>query len=199
MRHRGAMSIVPACVDGELLERDESMSTLGRLLASVKSDATGLLVWVGGEAGAGKTALLRRFCQLQDEHARILWGRCEPLRTPRPLGPFVDVAETAGGELADLVAASARPHQVARAMLEELRRGRLTVLVLEDLHWADEATLDVVALLAARISSAPALVLASYRDDERDRVVCAARPAGRAGRATRCGSKSSRFRLQPSR
>ena len=146
------------------------MSTLGRLLASVRSDATGLLVWVGGEAGAGKTALLRRFCQLQDEHARILWGRCEPLRTPRPLGPFVDVAETAGGELADLVAASARPHQVARAMLEELRRGRLTVLVLEDLHWADEATLDVVALLAARISSAPALVLASYRDDERDRV-----------------------------
>ena len=163
------MSIVAACADGELLERDESMSTLGGLLASVRSEATGLLVWVAGEAGAGKTALLRCFCQLQDEHARILWGRCEPLRTPRPLGPFVDVAETAGGELADLVAASARPHQVARAMLEELRRGRLTVLVLEDLHWADEATLDVVALLAARIGSAPALVLASYRDDERDR------------------------------
>ena len=100
---------------------------------------------------------------------RILWGSCEPLRTPRPLGPFVDVAEVVGGELADLVAASARPHEVARAILEELRGRRLTVLVLEDLHWADEATLDVAALLAARIGSAPALVLASYRDDERDR------------------------------
>jgi DNA-binding CsgD family transcriptional regulator/tetratricopeptide (TPR) repeat protein len=163
------MSIVAAGVDAELLERDESMSTLSGLLASVRSDATGLLVWVGGEAGAGKTALLRRFCQLQDKHVRILWGSCEPLRTPRPLGPFVDVAEAAGGELADLVAASARPHEVARAMLEELRSRRPTVLVLEDLHWADEATLDVAALLAARIGSAPALVLASYRDDERDR------------------------------
>jgi DNA-binding CsgD family transcriptional regulator/tetratricopeptide (TPR) repeat protein len=163
------MSIVAAGVDGELLERDQSMSTLSGLLANVGSDETGLLVWVGGEAGAGKTALLRRFCRLQDKRVRILWGSCDPLRTPRPLGPFVDVAEAAGGELADLVAASARPYEVARAMLEELRGRRLTVLVLEDLHWADEATLDVVALLAARIGSAPALVLASYRDDERDR------------------------------
>jgi MoxR-like ATPase len=48
-------------------------------------------VVVGGEAGVGKTALLRRFC---DAHAtRVLWGACEPLRTPRPLGPFLDVAE----------------------------------------------------------------------------------------------------------
>ncbi len=81
----------------------------------------------------------------------------------------MDVAEAAGGDLADLVAVSARPHEVARALLDELRGRGPTVLVLEDLHWADEATLDVVALLAARIRSAPALVLASYRDDERDR------------------------------
>src|SRR6185437_5055451 len=103
------------------------------------------------------------------ERARVLWGACAPLRTPRPLGPLVDVAEATGGELEQLVAAGTRPHEVAAALLGELRRTGPTVLVLEDLHWADEATLDVLALLAARIVSAPALLLASYRDDELDR------------------------------
>ena len=63
----------------------------------------------------------------------------------------------------------ARPHEVAIALLRELRTRDPTVLVLEDVHWADEATLDVLTLLAAKIGSAPALVLASYRDDELDR------------------------------
>jgi DNA-binding CsgD family transcriptional regulator/tetratricopeptide (TPR) repeat protein len=154
---------------GELLERDEAMSALDDMLASVQTEASGKLVWVGGEAGVGKTALLGRFCELQDKPVRTLWGACEPLRTPRPLGPFVDVGEATGGELAELLAGATRPHEVAGALLDELSGRRPTVLVLEDLHWADEATLDVVTLLAARISSVPALVLASYRDDELDR------------------------------
>ena len=124
---------------------------------------------VGGEAGVGKTALLRAFCAAQGAAVRILWGVCEPLQTPRPLGPFLDVAQMTGGELAERVADGARPHEVAVALLQELRGARPTVLVLEDLHRADEATLDVMTLLATRIGSAPALVLASYRDDERDR------------------------------
>ena len=148
-----------------LLERDDSLATLDGVLAGVRTE--GRLVVVGGEAGVGKTTLLRRFC---DAHrARVLWGGCEPLRTPRPLGPFLDVAETTGGELAELVAGSPRPHEVAVALLDELRRRGPTVLVLEDLHWADEATLDVVSLLVPRIAAVPAVVLASYRDDELDR------------------------------
>jgi tetratricopeptide (TPR) repeat protein len=148
-----------------LLERDDCLSTLGDLLAGVRSE--GRLVVVGGEAGVGKTTLLRRFCEMSD--ARVLWGACEPLRTPPPLGPFLEAAEATGSELAALVAGSPRPHEVAAAVLDELRRRGPTVLVLEDLHWADEATLDVVSLLVPRIASAPALVLASYRDDELDR------------------------------
>jgi DNA-binding CsgD family transcriptional regulator len=74
-----------------------------------------------------------------------------------------------GGELAELLEGSAKPHEVAAALVAQLRGRRTTVLVLEDLHWADEATLDVLMLLAARISSVSALVLASYRDDELDR------------------------------
>jgi predicted ATPase len=152
-----------------LLERDESVSVLTGLLAGVRSGAEGRLVLVGGEAGVGKTALLRRFCGSQDASVRVLWGACEPLRTPRPLGPLADVAEATGGELEELVAGAARPHDVAAALLRELRGRTPTVLVLEDVHWADEATLDVLTMLAARIGSAPALVLASYRDDELDR------------------------------
>jgi DNA-binding CsgD family transcriptional regulator/tetratricopeptide (TPR) repeat protein len=100
---------------------------------------------------------------------RAVWGACAPLRTPRPLGPFVDVADAIGGELEQLVSAAAKPHEIADTLLRELRVHPPTVLVLEDLHWADEATLDVLTLLAARIDSAPALVLGSYRDDELER------------------------------
>jgi ATP/maltotriose-dependent transcriptional regulator MalT len=152
-----------------LLERGETMSALADLLAGVRSASHGRLVLVGGEAGVGKTALLRRFCEMQEPPLRILWGACEPLHTPRPLGPFADVGEATGGDLEELTAGAARPHEVAAALLNELRRRSPTVLVLEDVHWADEATLDVLTMLAARIGSAPALVLASYRDDELDR------------------------------
>ncbi len=149
-----------------LLERGESLSALNELLAGVRSSSEGRLVLVGGEAGVGKTALLRGFCEAQAGSVRILWGACEPLRTPRPLGPFADVGEVVGGELRELVVGAARAHEVAVALLGELNTCKPTVLVLEDLHWADEATLDVLIALAARIGSAPALVVASYRSDE---------------------------------
>jgi DNA-binding CsgD family transcriptional regulator/tetratricopeptide (TPR) repeat protein len=152
----------------ELLERSGELSTLNEWLGNVAASSFGRLVLVAGEAGVGKTALLRR---LHEEHRagpRFLWGACEALFTPRPLGPLLDIAELTGGELAEVVAAEAKPHDVAGALIHELRRRAQTVLVLEDLHWADEATLDVLRLLVRRISSVPALALASYRDDELD-------------------------------
>jgi len=162
-------SASPGSVDAALLERDQSLGALAALLADVRRSSEGQLVLVGGEAGVGKTLLLRRFCRTGADGVRVLWGGCAPMRAPRPLGPFLDVAEATGGELERLVIAESRPHEVAAALLVELRGRGATVLVLEDLHRADEATLDVLALLAARIASAPALLLASYRDDELDR------------------------------
>lgn len=129
------------------------------------SSSRGRLVVVGGEAGVGKTALLRAFCEAQARDARILWGACERLRTPRPLGPLIDVGDAAGGELRELLMRAARPYEVAAALLDELRGGRSKVLVLEDVHWADEAPLDAWMAMAARVGSVPALVLASYRSD----------------------------------
>lgn len=150
-----------------LFERAEILSSLEQRFARIRASAEGRLIFVGGEAGVGKTALLRRFCEAQPASVRVVWGACEPLRTPRPLGPFIDVAESVGGRLAELVSGGARPHEVATGVLQELRM-RPTVLVIEDAHWADEATLDVLVMLATRIGSCPALVLASFRDDELD-------------------------------
>jgi DNA-binding CsgD family transcriptional regulator/tetratricopeptide (TPR) repeat protein len=151
-----------------MLERGEQLAALDRSLDAAVTGSAGRLVLVAGEAGAGKTLLLREFCDRRRESSRILWGACDPLLTPGPLAPFFDIAETARGELEELVHGGARPHEVAAALVRELGTGRATILVIEDLHWADEATLDVFRLLARRIETTSALILASYRDDELD-------------------------------
>ena len=152
----------------ELLERARELAMLGECLDPVQRSSRGRVLLIGGEAGVGKTALLRRF---RDDcpGARVLWGACDALFTPRPLGPFVDIAESTGGELEELVQTGARPYEVAAALVRELRERAPTVFVLEDVHWADEATLDVLRLLARRVETVPALIVASYRDDGLER------------------------------
>ena len=149
-----------------LFERSEHLSTLGESLAAVKRDARGRVLLVQGEAGVGKTALLECFCGDLAPRTRILWAACDPLFTPRPLGPLLDIARATGGELDERVERGDRPHDVASALIRELEAPSPTVLVLEDLHWADEATLDVTRLVARRADEAPALLVASYRDEE---------------------------------
>src|SRR3954449_20741 len=154
----------------ELLERSSQLAALGEILAAVSSTHSGRLVLVGGEAGGGKTAFVRRFCDEHEPPARVLWGACDALFTPGALGPLLEVAEAVGGEFDELITSGGvRPHQVAAAIGHELVRRMPTFLVLEDLHWADAATLDVLRLLGRRISTVPALVIATYRDDELDR------------------------------
>jgi DNA-binding CsgD family transcriptional regulator len=155
----------PATGGPVLLEREAPRAALEEQLAAVRGPR-GRLVLLAGEAGIGKSALVRAFA---DAHGgperRILWGGCDALHTPRPLGPLVDVAEQTGGELAEVVARGAAPGPVLGALADELRR-RPSVLILEDLHWADEATLDLLRLVARRIDRLPALVVVTYRDDE---------------------------------
>ena len=160
---------VAATDAAELLERSGHLEALGGQLADVSLRSRGHLVLVRGEAGIGKTALLRRFCDELDRSVRVLWAACDPLFLPRPLGPLLDVARVTEGELRARVEAGAKPHDVAASLLGELEAPAPTVLVLEDIHWADEATLDVVRLVGRRLEGVPALVLASYRDDELDR------------------------------
>ena len=148
----------------ELLERSELVDALGQALAEAAA-GRGRMVLLGGEAGVGKTALLREL-SARDPRARVLWGACERLFTPRALGPFLDIAETAGVELTGFAPNRRVPHEFMSALVTELRREFPTVLVVEDVHWADEGTLDVVKLLGRRIEALPVLALVSFRDDE---------------------------------
>ncbi len=148
-----------------LFEREEALELLRESWAAAAS-GDGRLVLVAGEAGVGKTALLRRFCEHEAAGPTVLRGVCDALFTPRPLGPFLEMGAAVGGEFEAAVRAAADSHDVAAALLRQLRARRPTLVVLEDVHWADESTLDVLKLVARQLETVPALLLATYRDDE---------------------------------
>jgi DNA-binding CsgD family transcriptional regulator/tetratricopeptide (TPR) repeat protein len=126
----------------------------------------GCIALVRGEAGVGKTFLLNEFSKQQRE-TRVLWGACDALFTPRPLGPLYDVARQAQGPLLAAIDSGADRDKIFAAMLDELERTK-TLVVFEDLHWADEATLDLLKYLGRRIHRSRAMLVVTYRDDEVD-------------------------------
>jgi hypothetical protein len=150
----------------ELLERDGALATLGAAReAAARGD--GRVVFVTGEPGIGKTSLVTRFAADLDAGARVLLGTCDDLSTPRPLGPVRDLVGTVSAPLADALSAGAAPHEVHTLLIAELElTPRPTVLVLEDVHWADDATLDAITVLGRRIGSLPALVVLTFRAGE---------------------------------
>jgi DNA-binding CsgD family transcriptional regulator/tetratricopeptide (TPR) repeat protein len=147
-----------------LLERDAELHRLRETLRGAVQ-GRGSVVLVSGEAGIGKTSLVRAFAREAATDARVLVGACDDLVTPRTLGPFRDMARGAGGAFARAVEPVAGRDAVFGAVHQELAR-RPTVMVVEDVHWADDATLDVVRYLAWRIPALPSMLLLTYRDDE---------------------------------
>ena len=151
-----------------LLEREEPLASLAACGDEARL-GQGRLVLVAGEAGVGKSALVERFTAGLTG-ARCYLGACDGLFTPRPLGAFLDIAGEIGGELAELAGrfdASAEREELFSLLLGELAGpGGLRAVVVEDIHWADEATLDLLRFLARRIGSLPVLLVATYRDDE---------------------------------
>jgi DNA-binding CsgD family transcriptional regulator/tetratricopeptide (TPR) repeat protein len=158
-----AMTMLVARDSGDvLLERDAPLGVFAAAVDDARRGLGGVLL-LSGEAGIGKSALVRRGTELVVRDIRVLVGACEPLSTPRPLGPVRDLA-VAGGRLDDLVEMGGSPSEVFDALREELA-GEPTVVVIEDLHWADEATLDVVRLLARRVSTMPVVLVVTMRSD----------------------------------
>jgi DNA-binding CsgD family transcriptional regulator len=149
----------------ELLEREAILAEL-RLRWSQASSGSGRVILLGGVAGVGKSVLLRRFAAELTPEARVLRGQCDPLATPRPLGPLFDIA-SGDARLERLLADSAPRDVIFRALLSSLATGsKPALLVIEDAHWADEATLDLVRYLARRVEATRSLTVISYRDDE---------------------------------
>ncbi len=147
-----------------LLEREAQLAALVSYAAEARK-AQGRLVLVAGEAGVGKSALVE---QLQRDlpEAAWFWGACDGLFTPRPLGPLFDIAAKLGGELLELCRADAPREDLFGALLRQVSEpDQLHVLVMEDIHWADEATIDLLRFLGRRIRDATVLLIATYRDE----------------------------------
>lgn len=148
----------------QLLEREAGLHTLDAALHSAIA-GNGRVVLISGEAGIGKTALVERFVQEQKHCARVLWGACDALFTPRPLGPLHDMAAQLQGSLPALLRADTDRSAVFAAVLAELHQTPV-IATFEDVHWADEATFDLLRFLGRRIAHASALLVLTYRDDE---------------------------------
>jgi DNA-binding CsgD family transcriptional regulator/tetratricopeptide (TPR) repeat protein len=149
----------------ELLERAPFLQTLSEYATEARS-GDGRIVLLSGESGMGKTALLEAF-QQQEKGSRFLWGACDGLVTPRPLGPLFDIGAQLAGEFGAACRNGAPRDQLFRSFLAEIGSpANFTVAVIEDVHWADEATTDLLSFAGRRLGRMPALVLVTYRDDE---------------------------------
>ena len=148
----------------ELLERDSSLNKLSLLLNDALA-GQGRIALVSGEAGIGKTSLVENFTRTKQDTVRVLWGTCDSLFTPRPLGPLHDIALQTKGELVSLLHSDVDRQAIFSTCFAELQN-RPTITVFEDIHWADEATLDLIKFLGRRIQRTSSLIILTYRDDE---------------------------------
>jgi ATP/maltotriose-dependent transcriptional regulator MalT len=191
----------------QLLERDRPLSELRQRLQEAQEGA-GKVVLLAGEAGVGKSSLVEAFVRQQRPEIatpsrertdvgrvpaiRVYWGTCDALSTPRALGPVHDIAAQMPGAFVTGDQLGSRD-QLFRTLLQELSRtDRTSVVVLEDLHWADEATLDFLRYLARRIQRTRCLTVTTYRDDE----LGVAHPV-RAAIGELTGNHITRIRLSP--
>src|ERR1700689_84830 len=147
----------------ELLERDRYLADLTAWFGAA-AEREGCIALLRGEAGIGKTVLLQEFAKRQRE-TRVLWGACDALFTPRPLAPLHDIAGQTKGALLTAVNSGASRDAIFTAALEELEREK-TLVVFEDMHWADEATLDLLKYLGRRVHRTHVMLAVTYRDDE---------------------------------
>src|SRR5438034_162759 len=150
----------------ELLEREQFLGELEAILNEVVA-GDGRFVLVSGQAGIGKTSLVERFAKAHGAQARVLWGACDALFTPRPLGPLYDIAHQTQGNLLTLLEEEAPRASIFSAAIDELQNADTpSITVIEDVHWADEATIDLLKFLGRRINRTNCMLVATYRDDE---------------------------------
>jgi DNA-binding CsgD family transcriptional regulator len=148
----------------ELLEREVNIANLLAYAADARTQQ-GRLVLLAGEAGVGKTALLEALRERLPD-ATWAWGSCDGLFTPRPLSPLHDIARDLGGELKAACDRNAAREDLFDAFVNALSaEPDLAVVVVEDVHWADEASLDLIRHSWRRSGDAKVLMVVTYRDD----------------------------------
>jgi predicted ATPase len=149
-----------------LIERSGALASLEGLLGEAL-DGSGRLVFLGGEAGVGKTTLATALAGAVlaggGAGPEVRRGSCDSVTTAEALGPILDA-------LPELAAAIDRADSVSRLRLFRQVREALSaspmLLLLEDVHWADEATLDILRYLGRRLAGVRLMILASFRSEE---------------------------------
>lgn len=162
----------PAKADtAALLERDSALAQLHELLHALakpgSSGGLGRCVLLHGEAGVGKSSLLKAAQAFAPSQLDWATGLCEPLWSPTPLGPLLDMLDMLPPSLAHMVQVGRPVQQVMPDWLAWLRRlNRPLVLVVDDAQWADSASLDLLRFMGRRIEGLRLLLILSFRDDE---------------------------------
>jgi DNA-binding CsgD family transcriptional regulator/tetratricopeptide (TPR) repeat protein len=147
-----------------LLERHDHVASLRSSFDNVRTLGRGSCVLVYGEAGIGKTSLLRAFVQGLPAGTPVLACGCEALFTPRPFGPLIDLVDHFPPSVERALHQGAPYNVVFPALLRCLGEGSpARVLFIDDMQWADVGTIDVVRFLGRRVHELPLLLIASYR------------------------------------
>jgi len=129
-------------------------------------DGEGQVAVICGDAGIGKTSLVETFIKQNEDKAEIFWGACDDLFTPRPLAPLYDIAGMMNSRLTDKLEKGATRPSIFNELLNELNQKAPNIIVIEDAHWADESTFDLIKFLAKRINKYRSFLIITYRSDE---------------------------------
>ena len=149
-----------------LIERDVFMTSLYEHFENV-AGGEGHCILLSGEAGFGKSVLVKAFCKDQRDNCTIYQGACDDLFTPRPLAPLYDVLWQVNKERWPVAPTGEERSVLFADFFQELstKKGRL-LIVFEDIHWADEGTLDFIKFFVRRIDQLQCLFILTYRENE---------------------------------
>ncbi|HEY0677988.1 MAG TPA: AAA family ATPase [Chitinophagaceae bacterium] len=149
-----------------LVEREGLFATLQKEFQKITA-GEGHCIFIGGEAGIGKTSLVKEFCKSQKDGCRIYQGACDSLFTPRPLAALYDIMWQINSDLwPNSYAIENRSDLFAGFFREMSNQSERSLIVFEDIQWADEATLDFIKFFARRITQLRCLFILTYRDNE---------------------------------
>lgn len=149
-----------------LIERESAFAALTECAERAQA-GHGSVALVVGEAGAGKTSFVNAFVSRRPDDVRLLWGNCDPLPTPRPLGPIVDVSADLSERTRAVLAEAEHAYDMFDAVFDDLRSAP-SILVIDDLHWADQGTVDLLRFVLRRVQRSSSLLILTARGDEVD-------------------------------
>jgi DNA-binding CsgD family transcriptional regulator len=151
----------------ELVERAEFLDKLQLQFQNISAAGEGHCMFISGEAGIGKTSLIKKFCSDLKKRCNIYQGTCDALFIPRPMAPLYDILLQLGNIVPENNIDNASRSDFFIKLFHELSNQKETCIVIfEDIHWADEATLDFIKFLARRITQLSCLFILTYRDNE---------------------------------